>query len=210
MKKSYIGLAFIILVFGIWTVKEFSARFKKSDLENRGKAPAFSFTNQNGKIITNKDYLGKVYVVEFFFSKCPTICPKMNANMLKLQDSFYGNLNFGMASITIDPENDTPEHLKEHAKILGVKNSNWHFLTANYEYTSKLASDGFKVYAGKNKEVPGGFEHSGLFALIDKEGNIRCRKDSFGNPIQYYDGLDENKETGVKAITEDIKALLKE
>lgn len=207
MKKSYIGLALIILVFGIWTVKELSNRFKKSNLVVREKVPEFTFTNQNNQTITNKTYLGKVYVVEFFFAKCPTICPKMNKNMLKLQDEFYGNLNFGMASITIDPENDTPAALKEHAKILGVKNPNWHFLSSNYEYTSNLASKGFKLYAGKNVEVPGGFEHSGLFALVDKEGNIRCRKDNFGNPIQYYDGLEE---AGVKAITEDIKELLEE
>lgn len=154
-----------------------------------------------------KMYKGKVYVVEFFFSSCPSICPRMNQNMLKLQDAFYGDLDFGIASITIDPENDTSEQLKQHAKDLGVKHPNWHFLTGDYNYIMNLANKGFNIYAGKNKNVAGGFEHSGLFALIDKEGKIRCRKDKFGNPILYYDGLEE---AGIKAIKEDIKLLLEE
>ncbi|MFY8097437.1 SCO family protein [Flavobacterium sp.] len=205
--KSYIGISFIVLIFGIWTVKELKERFNKSDLEALGNVPAFSLTDQNNKKISNKDYLGKVYVVEFFFSSCPSICPRMNQNMLKLQDEFYGNLNFGIASITIDPENDTPSHLLQHAKDLGVKHPNWHFLTGNYNYIMNLANKGFNIYAGKNNNVAGGFEHSGLFALIDKEGKIRCRKDKFGNPILYYDGLEE---AGIKAIKEDIKLLLEE
>lgn len=207
-KNSYIGISFIILLFGIWTVKELTERFKDSGLENLGKkVPTFDLTDQNGKKISNKDYEGKVYVVEFFFASCPTICPKMNQNMLQLQEAFYGDLNFGIASITIDPENDTSAALKEHAAKLGVKHPNWHFLTGDYEYIMNLANKGFNIFAGKNDKVQGGFEHSGLFALIDKDGNIRCRKDKFGNPILYYDGLEQ---TGIDAIKEDIKLLLEE
>ncbi len=206
-KNSYIGISFIVLLFGIWTVKELTERFKDSGLEKLGKVPTFELTDQNGKKVTNKDYEGKVYVVEFFFSKCTTICPKMNLNMLQLQEANYGNLDFGIASITIDPENDTPEALKTHADQLGVKHTNWHFLTGDSEYIMNLARKGFNIYAGKNDQVQDGFEHSGLFALIDKEGNIRCRKDKFGNPIMYYDGLEQ---PGVDAIKEDIKLLLEE
>lgn len=206
-KNSYIGISFIVLLFGIWTVKELTERFKDSGLEKLSKVPSFELTDQNGKKISDKSYLGKVYVVEFFFSSCPTICPKMNQNMLQLQESFYGDLNFGIASITIDPENDTAAALKQHAKSLGVKHSNWHYLTGDYEYIMSIANKGFNIFAGKNDKVQGGFEHSGLFALIDKEGNIRCRKDKFGNPIMYYDGLEQS---GIDAIKEDIKLLLKE
>lgn len=205
--KSYIGISFIVLLFGIWTVKELRERYNKNELDVLGNVPSFSLIDQNNKKITNEDYKGKVYVVEFFFSSCPSICPRMNQNMLKLQDAFYGNLDFGIASITIDPENDTSEQLKQHAKDLGVKHPNWHFLTGDYNYIMNLANKGFNIYAGKNKNVAGGFEHSGLFALIDKEGKIRCRKDKFGNPILYYDGLEE---AGIKAIKEDIKLLLEE
>ena len=205
--KSYIGISFIILIFGIWAIPKIIAKFQKSDLVEIGKVPAFELTNQNNKKISDKDYLGKVYVVEFFFSTCPTICPKMNQSMLQLQDEFYGNPSFGLVSITINPEHDTPKVLKEHAEILGVKHYNWHFLTGDKTYIYDLANKGFNLYAGENKNVNGGFEHSGLFALIDKKGNIRCRKDKFGNPILYYDGLEQ---TGVNALKEDINLLLNE
>lgn len=205
--KSYIGISFIVLIFGIWSVPKIIAKFQKSDLVEIGPVPAFKLTNQDNKTISNADYLGKVYVVEFFFSTCPTICPKMNESMLQLQNEFYGNPNFGIASITIDPSNDTPQVLKEHAKLLGVKHYNWHFLTADKEYIYSLANKGFNLYAGENNKVAGGFEHSGLFALVDKDGKIRCRKDAQGNPILYYDGLDP---VGVEAVKEDIKKLLEE
>jgi len=205
--KSYIGISFIVLIFGIWAVPKIIAKFQKSDLEEIGPVPAFELTDQNNKKISNTDYLGKVYVVEFFFSTCPTICPKMNQSMLQLQDAFYGNPNFGLVSITIDPEHDTALVLKEHADLLGVKHYNWHFLTGDKKYIYNLANKGFNLYAGENNKAAGGFEHSGLFALVDKEGNIRCRKEAQGNPILYYDGLET---TGVEAIKEDIKKLLEE
>ena len=205
--KSYIGISFIVLIFGIWAVPKIIAKFQKSDLVEIGPVPAFKLTNQDNKTISNADYLGKVYVVEFFFSTCPTICPKMNESMLQLQNEFYGNPNFGIASITIDPAKDTPQILKEHANLLGVKHYNWHFLTGDKKYIYNLANKGFNLYAGENNKAAGGFEHSGLFALVDKEGKIRCRKDAQGNPILYYDGLDTE---GVDAIKEDIKKLLDE
>ena len=205
--KSYIGISFIVLIFGIWAVPKIIAKFQKSDLVEIGPVPEFELTDHNNKKISNKGYLGQVYVVEFFFSTCPTICPKMNQSMLELQEEFYGNPKFGLASITIDPEHDTSEVLKEHANLLGVKHYNWHFLTGDKEYIYSLANKGFNLYAGENNKAAGGFEHSGLFALIDKNGIIRCRKDAQGNPILYYDGLDPK---GVEAIKEDIKKLLAE
>ena len=222
--KSYIGISLIILVFGILVVPKIVERIKdgdvvkgdrldiqtnhkKSDLVKIGPAPQFSLTNQNNKTITNESYEGKVYVLEFFFSTCPTICPKMNANLKQVQQQFKGQKNFGVASITINPENDTAEVLKKHAQDLGVDSENWHFLTGDKDYIYKIANKGFNMYAAQNDKVNGGFEHSGLFALIDKNGTIRCRKDNFGNPILYYDGLEKS---GIKALTEDIKLLLQE
>ena len=167
--KSYIGISFIVLIFGIWTIKEIKARyFDKTDLIEIGSAPAFQLTDQNGAKISDKDYVGKVYVLEFFFSTCPSICPKMNKNMLQIQDEFLKNNKFAIASITINPENDTPEVLKEHSKKLGVKMANWHFLTGDKNYIFNLANKGFNLYVGENKKTIGNFEHSGLFALIDK------------------------------------------
>lgn len=205
--KSYIGISFIVLLFGIWAVPKIVAKFQQSDLHTVGPVPKFELTDQNHKKISNKDYLGKVYVVEFFFSTCPTICPRMNQNMLQLQKEFYGKPDFGLVSITIDPATDTPDHLKKHADLLGVKHYNWHFLTGDKDYIYKLAQSGFNLYVGENKNVAGNFEHSGMFALVDKEGNIRCRKDEFGNPILYYDGLEQS---GIDMLKEDIKKLLEE
>ena len=222
--KSYIGISLIILVFGILVIPKIVERVKnndivkddrlnvqtkhtESDLVKIGPAPNFRLTDQNNQTITNETYKGQVYVLEFFFSTCPTICPKMNANLKKIQQQFAGLKDFGIASITINPENDTPEVLKKHAEDLEIKAENWHFLTGDKDYIFKIANKSFNMYAAQNKNVNGGFEHSGLFALIDKQGNIRCRKDDYGNPILYYDGLEK---TGIKAITEDIKLLLQE
>ena len=225
--KSYIGISFIILIFGIYAVPKIVDRIKngevvkadrldnvglktsKSDdkLVTIGPAPKFELTNQDNVKISNETYKDKVYVLEFFFTTCPSICPKMNLCMLEIENTFFGNPNFGIVSITIDPAHDTPQVLKEHAKLLGVKSSNWHFLTGDKTTIMDLSNKGFNLYAGENAKVSGGFEHSGLFALIDKDGNIRCRKDEFGNPILYYDGLDKK---GVRDIQEDIKILLKE
>jgi protein SCO1/2 len=224
--KSYIGISFVILVFGIYAIPKIVDRFQSNSivqgdrldkvsgsdevddkLVKLGAVPKFELINQDNLKITNETYKGKVYVLEFFFATCPSICPKMNANMLTLQNAFFGNPNFGIVSITIDPLHDTPEVLKEHAKILGVKSSNWNFLTGDKEYIYNLSNKGFNIYVGENSKVAGGFEHSGLFALIDKNGYIRCRKDDYGNPILYYDGLDKK---GIREIQQDIQALLKE
>lgn len=211
-KYSYIGITFIILLFGIYAIPKIVARFEKSDLVKFSKVPDFEFINQEGKTITNKNFDGKVYVVEFFFSTCPTICPIMNKKMLTLQDAFFGNPEFGIASISITPDIDTPEILKEYAKNQGITHKNWHLLTGKSDdvvYT--LSNKGFKLYAGKGDESHGGFEHSGLFALVDKDGYIRSRKDEFGNPIMYYRALEEQGfPDQIKELKEDIKLLLNE
>ncbi|WP_418264777.1 SCO family protein [Flavobacterium faecale] len=224
--KSYIGISFIVLIFGIYAVPKIVERLQTGGVVKGGRldkvtttanadeklvaigpAPEFKLTNQHDVSISNDSYKGKVYVLEFFFTTCPSICPKMNQNMLVLEQKFFGNPNFGIASITIDPGQDTAEVLKNHAELLGVKSSNWHFLTGDKAEIMSLANKGFNLYAAQNKNVAGGFEHSGLFALIDKNGMIRSRKDEFGNPILYYDGLDKN---GIMDLQQDINILLRE
>ncbi|GAA4800104.1 SCO family protein [Litoribaculum gwangyangense] len=241
---SYIGIAFIILVFGILFIPKIVDRISNGDvirnesrsdyandkkatvsdlvfIENNGenrKVPNFSFTNQDGNTITNNDYLGKVYIVEFFFTTCPTICPRMNLNLVQIQDTFKNFENFGVASFTINPEYDTPEVLKEYAEKYGITNPNWHLLTGDKRTIYDLANAGFYIYAAENEDVLGGFEHSGNFALIDKNGFIRSRKDEFGNPIIYYKGIitedekvnDEGETQEISILKEDIAKLLKE
>lgn len=208
---SYIGISFIILIFGIWSIPKIVAHFQKSDLHTIGKAPDFEFTNQDNRQVSNKDYAGKVYVVEFFFTTCPSICPIMNQRMVELQNEFYGNPNFGIASFTINPETDTPEILKAYAEKYGVTHPNWHFLTGDKTALLKLSNEGFNLYADAKMNENGDFSHSGLFALIDKEGNIRSREDRFGNPLIYYQSLDEEGAPNqIKELKEDIKKLLNE
>ncbi len=240
---SYTGIAFIILVFGIIFIPNIIERISNGDVsreESRSnfangkktklselafieinnepkKVPAFSFTDQNGKTISNKDYLGKVYVIEFFFTTCPTICPRMNANLIQIQNTFKGFENFGVASFTINPDYDTKAVLKNYADQYGVTNPNWHLMTGDKEAIYKLANEGFNLYTAEEEDAAGGFEHSGNFALIDKNGFLRSRIVN-GNPIIFYNGMiSESEKTdgeGIKqeisALKEDIKKLLNE
>jgi protein SCO1/2 len=201
MKKnySYIGIAFIILVFGIIFIPKIIDRIQGESIVEKdrmniegterntkllyikinGKArsvPEFLFTNQDKLEISNADFKGKVTVMEFFFTTCPTICPVMNSNMRTLDEEFHEREDFAIASFTIDPETDTPKVLKEYAERYGVKSLNWHFLTGDIEDIHALSNVGFNIFAGINPEVSGGFEHQGYFALIDKNGFIRSRK----------------------------------
>ena len=141
----------------------------------------------------------------------------MNKNLVDIQNNFPDNNDFGIASFTINPENDTPEVLKEYANRYGVTNPNWHFLTGDKDAIYNLANTGFNLYAEQVEGAPGGFEHSGNFALIDKEGFIRSRKDDFGNPKIYYKGIisetekydEEGEEEEISMLKEDILKLLK-
>lgn len=231
-KKSYIGLFIIILIFSFWFIprinnrvndnrvsesirtKEISQSSKLSFIKLNGesrKVPEFVFQNQDNRYVTNEDFSGKVYVAEFFFTSCPSICIEMNQNMKTLDEEFGERDDFGIASFTIDPVNDTPVVLKEYAERINVKSQNWHFLTGKIDDVYELSNSGFNIFAGVNPAVAGGFEHQGFFALIDKNGYIRSRRDSNGNPIVYYLGIENPSvdEQGIDMIKEDIKKLLK-
>ena len=211
-KYSYIGISFIILVFGIYVVPKVVQRFQKADLVTFNKVPEFEFINQKGNTITNKNFEDKVYVVEFFFTTCPSICPIMNRKMIDVQNEFYGNPNFGIASFSITPDIDTPEVLSQYRENHKIESRNWHMLTGkSQEIVYDLSNKGFKLYAGNGDGAHGGFEHSGLFALIDKDGYIRSRKDKHGNPIMYYRALEENGfPDQIRELKEDINLLLNE
>ena len=125
-KNSYIVIALVILIFGTWAVPKIADKFSEHELVKFEQVPHFEFTNQDNVQITNKNYEDKVYIVEFFFTSCGTICPIMNKSMVKIQNEFYGNPDFGMASITIDPKRDTPEVLKTYAKKNGITLKTWY------------------------------------------------------------------------------------
>ena len=227
-RYSYIAVAFIVLVFGIIFIPRIIERFQQAnfvdsnrlsaplplsfielDGENK-RVPDFVFTNQDGRLISNEDYLGKVYVIEFFFTTCPTICLIMNANMKRLEEAFGNRDDFGIASFTIDPDKDTPEQLKRYAENMGVFSQNWHFLTGDASTIYELANTGFNIFAGINPNVAGGFEHQGYFALVDQNGYLRSRTDRFGNPIVYYLGIPESELDiqGTDMLLEDVQKLL--
>lgn len=239
---SYIGISLVILIFGIIVIPEIIDRVQQKDVVSSNRSdskeerevskkplsyivmngekkriPDFSFVDQHGDTITQKDYEGKVFVAEFFFTTCPTICPIMNKNLVGVQEEFKENENFGIASFSIDPTHDTPQVLKEYAELYGINHQNWHLMTGGREEIYELANSGFNIYAGEDPDAEGGFAHSGYFALIDQEGYIRSRNDKFGNPIIYYRGSVERgkvvgageEEPQIEILEQDIKNLLK-
>ena len=225
---SYIGVAFIILVFGIIFVPRIVERVKNRDIVSQDRmskdelavlklndiprtVPEFLFINQDSLPISNADYKGKVWVVEFFFTSCPTICPIMNAKMKTIEELYGAREDFGIASFTIDPERDTPTKLKQYAELYEITSPNWHLMTGQKEDLMGLANTGFNMYAGVGPQEVGGFEHSGLFALIDKQGQIRSRYDANGNPIIYYRAIqEEGLPDQIAELKQDIKKLLEE
>ncbi len=238
-KYTYVWVSLVILVFGIIFIPEIVNRIgeksvvqenrmhQKSSSEKlsylilngeRRRVPEFAFLNQDSLLISNEDYRGKVYVVDFFFTSCPTICPLMSTNLVEIQDEFSEFEDFGVASFTINPEYDTPMVLKEYAEKYGITDMDWHLLTGDRQQILDLANIGFNMYAAVDPAVPGGFEHSGLFALVDKDGFLRSRLDDFGNPIIYYRGTvspeqginDEGEAEQISILKEDIRKLLDE
>ena len=238
-KYNYIWVALVILIFGIIFIPRIVNRINRQEVVQdsrmhnqnsaeklayitlngeKRKVPEFSFLNQDSLLISNEDYNGKVYLIDFFFTTCPTICPLMSRNLVDIQDEFREFDEFGVASFTINPDYDSPIVLKEYAENYGITDMDWHLLTGDLDQIYDLANVGFNLYAAVNPEVPGGFEHSGLFALVDKEGYIRSRLDQFGNPIIYYRGTisqqqgvnNEGEEEQISILKEDIRKLLDE
>lgn len=207
-----IVIAVLFLVIGIGT-----SYFRKS-LYTVMKVPDFQLTDQNGQMISNKDMLGKVYLVEFFYSHCPTICPVMNSNMKYIMTEI-NRPDFGIVSISIDPTHDTPEVLKNHARMIGATSQNWHFVSGDRDYIGNLA-DQFDIYVGDKEDQSESLNHSGMIALVDQDGNLRCRFDENNMPVLYYSGLNYDDPKGTKTslwgkyhpdrekLIEDIKKLL--
>ncbi len=229
MKKySYIGISFIVLIFGILFFPKIMDRIDGNSINNdtrlnnlkelsfitmnneKKKVPDFVFLNQDSLFIGNEDFLGKIFVVEFFFTSCPSICIEMNKNMKILDKEFGEREDFGIASFTIDPNHDIPKVLKEYAELLEIKSQNWHFLTGDIADIYDLSNSGFNIFSSINPDVAGGFEHQGFFALIDQNGYIRSRENGMGSPIVYYLGIEDNNsdEQGIDMIKEDILKLL--
>ncbi|MBX7126568.1 MAG: SCO family protein [Cyclobacteriaceae bacterium] len=157
----------------------------------------FSFVDQDSSVVTNATFAGKIYVADFFFTTCRTICPKMKTQMKRVYDATAELPDFLILSHTIDPEYDTVGLLRDFAKRLGVESKRWHFVTGVKDSIYRIAQTSYFATAMEDKTEPDGFIHSGAFLLIDKAGHIRGK----------YDGtLKED----VDRMLIDIKRLRKE
>jgi protein SCO1/2 len=139
----------------------------------RHKIPDFSFVNQDSTIITNATFAGKIYVADFFFTSCPSICPKVKKEMLRMYNKYQADPRLAFISHSIDTKRDTVGRLKEYATNLGVSSDFWHFVTGNKTELFKIANEYF-VSALEDPGAPGGFDHSGRLILVDKNRHVRA------------------------------------
>lgn len=157
----------------------------------------FAFVDQDSAVVTNDTFRDKVYVADFFFTSCRTICPIMKTQMLRVYEATRDMPDVQIISHTIDPEYDTVALLRDFAKRLGVESGRWHFVTGVKDSIYKIAQTSYFATALEDKSEPDGFIHSGAFLLIDRQGRIRGK----------YDGT---KEEEVNRLIVDIKKLRRE
>lgn len=195
----YLGF-FVVLAVGFY----FALTLLIPDFAKRKVAPIsfvkpFSFTNQDGKTVTEKDVAGKVYVAEYFFTTCKTICPVMNNYMKLVYAEFKNEDHFLILSHTCDPKIDTVAQMKKYADSLGVDTRKWMFLTGRKDslYNTARVSYTIDDPANNLKNIDDQFMHTQFWALVAKNGDV----------IKIYDGL---KESEVRDMMKDAKDLLKE
>lgn len=180
--------------------------------------PGFDFVDQNGDTFSRDSLLGKITVLDFFFTSCPTICPIMSSNISQLANKFKEHQNVQFVSISINPRYDTVDRLALYKEKYNTLTNEWYLLNGPVEEVYVLARDGFFMIAKEEADAPGGFEHSGLFALIDTNGFLRSSIDNFGNPLIYYratitpeEKVDDNgEEEQITLLSEDINRLIEE
>ncbi len=174
-----------------------SSEAEQEELKVYGKIDkTFQFVNQDSSSVSNSDFENKIYVTDFFFTSCPTICPKMKSQMILLYDEFKTQDDFMLLSHTIDTRHDSVAVLQEFAERLGVSSAKWQFVTGVKDEIYDMAKH-YMVSAGEDESAPGGYIHSGAFILIDKNQQIRG----------YYDGT---KAEETQELIADIKRLLNE
>ncbi len=158
--------------------------------------PDFSFLNQDSAIVTQSFFDDKVYIANFFFTHCPSICPTMQRNMLKVYEDYKGDDRIAFLSHSIDFKYDQPHVLKAYANKLGVTNDQWQFVNGTKADIYGM-SEKYLVYTAEDANAPGGYDHQGYLVLIDKERRIRGA----------YDGTDDEQ---VNKLQSDLKILLEE
>ncbi len=205
-RKSNLPVAALCLFALIWLVSACSQDDERLPYIGRMEVvdgdtmyhtiPEFRFVNQDSQWITKESLAGKIYIADFFFTSCPSICPKVKKQMLRIYEKYKDDNRFMMLSHSIDVKRDTVGHLKLYATNLGVRGDRWYFLTGNENKIFEIADEYF-VSAFADPNAPGGFDHSGRIILVDPEGRIRA----------YCDGTDPED---VDDFMKDIDRLLKE
>ena len=199
-KTVFYIVFFIVLVIGFYfTMSQLVPGFGNSKLEPIGRVLPFSFTNQDGQTVTENDVAGKVFVAEYFFTTCKSICPVMNGNMRKVYDRFKNDTDFLILSHTSDPKNDSVPALKKYADSLQVNTDKWIFLTGLKDSLYKQARYSYKIDDPNNNPINSDqdFIHSQFFSLVDKQGVVR----------NIYEGIQLSE---VEKMMKEIELLLKE
>ena len=209
MRISYIPVVLLLFVFGCKTSSEETKKLVLPIIGEKKLAGAdgkdtiyhtvqpFSFINQYHDTITGKTVQGKIYVADFFFTSCRSICPKMSSQLIHVQDAFKNDNGVLILSHTVNPINDTVEVLKGYAQTYSAIKNKWHFLTGNKKAIYDMAKDSYLVNALEDDGTAEGFLHSELFILIDSQKRIRGM----------YDGTDS---VAVVKLISDIKLLQQE
>ena len=200
-KAIFYLVFFTVLVVGFFFVlKEVIPGYGVKRFQVLSQVKPFTFTNQQGKLVTDRDVEGKVYVAEYFFTSCTGICPILNDNMKQIYDKYKEEPDFMILSHTCDPETDSVERLKQYADSLKVNNDKWLFLTGPKEDLYNAARVSYLLDDPKNnmQNIDDQFLHTQFFALVDKNGKVRKK---------IYDGL---KKKELKELEHDIAVLLKE
>ena len=202
MGKKFIGylLFFLVLLVGFYFFLFRGNDEWRTKLSTISYVKPFHFKTQDNQIFTEKDMLGKVCVVEYFFTNCKGICPKMNTNMKMIAEAFKNEPDFLIVSHTCDPERDSVERMKVYSDSLKVDTKKWIFLTGRKDSLYSQARSSYLLDDPKNnvEKIEDQFIHTQFFALIDKDGKVRG---------QVYDGL---KADELEKLKVDIGKLLKE
>lgn len=199
-KGIFYVLFFVLLAVGFYLASSyFIPGFNDRKLEPISKVEPFNFTDQDGKPVTNKDVLGKVYVTEYFFTTCPGICPMMNDNMKQVYEKYKGNTDFLILSHTCDPKTDSAAKLKRYADSMGVDTKQWIFLTGRKDSLYNMARLSYTIDDPANNltNIEDDFLHTQFWALVDRKGNV----------LKIYDGL---KQKEINRLIKDIKKELEE
>jgi protein SCO1 len=199
-KAWFYSLFFLVLIVGFYfMLTKLIPGYGKVGLPQLNKVRSFSFLDQNGEIVTNKNVEGKVYISEFFFTTCPGICPKMNTNLRPIYEKYKNEPNFLILSHTVNPFTDSVNRLKHYADSMGVNAGHWIFLTGPKDSLYLAARLSYLLDDPKNNLSPidEQFIHTQFFALVDKNGYVRS----------IIDGL---KKEELVEMQKEIDKLLKE